>query len=463
MKAFAVTLGMAAMIVTPPTFYAARAGAQDAKPSFEGFASAYGMDANFSNASIPLGLTPQFAGPTAEARLNNLGNSDAFAAYPYPGDTAAGLPGTAGAVFGVPIPAYPAIVATQAGDYPKDQEIPGVGLHAESGASNAYGRASAGSDGAGLLSEARVEALADQSVRALARSKAGFNVLNFLDLSGVVSNAEVTADSTTGELVRIAHTSIGRISVPGLAIAIPESTPGTVPIPIPIPGVAQLPPIEFPTLPIPSGGTTLIAPDLGFRDGTFTVVMPGGDGKPTTYAVPADSVLKAFEQQGILITYQAAQELTTGVVAPAITFKYAAAAPPPNQYFNGPTDINFTLGRATASVTLNPAQSAFGLGPSGGLSPGIANGVLPGGSVGAVDSAGLPSLTTPALGGLPGTAPVAGAAVGSDLTGPASYAVSAASTGDLSDIYVACLILAALVLLAASFLRLRVVRFLWGS
>lgn len=452
------------MIVLPPSFYAARAGAQDAKPSFEGFASAYGMDANFSNASIPLGLSPQFAGPTAEARLNNLGNSDAFAAYPYPGDTAAGLPGTAGAVFGVPIPAYPAIVATQAGDYPKDQQVPGIGLHAESGASNAYGKASAGTDGAGLVSEARVESLADQSVRSLARSKAGFNLLNFLDLSGVVSTAEVTADSLTGDLVRASHMSIGRISVPGLAIAVPESTPGTVPIPIPIPGVSQLPPIEFPTLPIPSGGTTLIAPDLGFQDGTFTVTMPGGDGKPTTYAVPADAVLKAFQEQGIRITYQAAQELTTGVIAPAITFEYAAAAPPQNQYFNGPTDIRFTLGRATASVTLNPAQSAFGLGPSGGLSPGIAGGLtgaLP--AVGAVDAAGLPSLTTPGLGTLPGSAPVAGAAVGSDLTGPAAYAVSASSSADLSDIYVACLIVAALVLLAASFLRLRVVRFLWGS
>jgi hypothetical protein len=455
------------MVITPPFLYADRAGAQDARPSFEGFASAYGMDANFSNASIPLGLTPQFAGPTAEARLNNLGNSDSFAAFPYPGDTAAGLPGTAGALFGVPIPAYPAIVATQAGDYPKDQEIPGVGLHAESGASNAYGRASAGTDGTGLLSEARVESLADQSVRALARSKAGFNLLNFLDLSGVVSSAEVTADSTTGDLVRAGHTSIGRLSVPGLAIAIPPSTPGTVPIPIPIPGAAQLPPTEFPSLPIPSGGTTLVAPDLGFRDGTFTVTMPGGDGKPTTYAVPAGAVLEAFDEQGIHITYQAAQELTTGVVAPAITFEYSAAAPPSNQYFNGPTDIRFTLGRSTASVTLNPAQSAFGLGPSGGSSPAIVDngtgvpGALPA-IVGGVDAAGLPSLGAPGLGSLPG--PVAGAALGNaDTVGAASYSVATTSAIDLSDIYLACLIVAASILLAASFLRLRVVRFLWGS
>lgn len=461
-------LGMTAMIVTPPSFYLARAGAQDARPSFEGFATAYGMDANFSNSSIPLGLTPQFAGPTAQARLNNLGNSDAFASFPYPGDTAAGLPGTAGAVFGVPIPAYPAIVATQAGDYPKDQQVPGVGLHAESGANNAYGQAVVGAVGSGFVSDARVESLADQSVRAIAQSKLGFNVLNFIDLSGVVSSAEVTADSVTGELTRISHMSIGRISVPGLAIAIPESTPGMVPIPIPIPGLQQLPPLNFPAFPVPAGGTTLMAPDLGFRDGTFTVTLPVQDGGPTTYAVPASSVLDAFKALGILVTYQAPQEVSTGVVAPAMTFQYATAEPPQNQYFNGPTDVRFTFGRSTASVTLNPVGSMFAPGSGAGSSSGIPGGITGEPSLGAlgttVDGVGLPSTTIAGLGALPTGQSVVDSVVGTGSAGQlASYAVAGTSTGDLSDLYLACLLVAALVLIAASFLRLRVVRFLWGS
>src|SRR5258707_540085 len=91
----------------------------DDGPSFDALANAYGVAPTITNPSLPLGLTIEGSGPVAQAHLNSIGNSDAFASTPYPGDTVAGLPGTAGAIFSVPIPAYPLIVTTQAGDAPK--------------------------------------------------------------------------------------------------------------------------------------------------------------------------------------------------------------------------------------------------------------------------------------------------------------------------------------------------------
>jgi hypothetical protein len=409
--------------------------------NFEGLANAYGVDATIYNPSVPLGAAIQGAGPTAQAKLGSLDSSDAFASFPYPGDTFVGLPGTAGAIFGAPTPAYPLFVATQLGDRPADQDVPGVGLHAESGKSAAASRATVGDTASGFDSVARVEQLSDDNVRSFASAVGGVNLVNFVQLSGVQSRAEAVADAVTGKVTRSSYLAISRIVVPGLSVEIPKASPAAFALPIPIPGVGQLPVTDLPPIPFPSGGEMIAAPELGFVNGTFTYTPPAPSGKPTTYAIPAQLVLDAFKQAGVTVTYQAAQETPNGVIAPALTFAFQAPALPDNPGFNGPTDFAYAIGRATASVSLTPGTTDLGTTTPVGTTPTGTQGATASGIPG-VDAAGLPSL------GLP-VAPADGASgVPADTTDQARqviYAQPAAASHDnfakdLSSIYVICLI-----------------------
>ena len=115
----------AAAVVGFGPLSAGPAGA-DTGPTFDATATAYGVDPTIANASLPLGLTIEGAGPVATAHLDSIGDSDALGSFPYPGETVAGLPGTAGALFGIPTPEYPLFVTSQAGDKPKTGGAPGI-------------------------------------------------------------------------------------------------------------------------------------------------------------------------------------------------------------------------------------------------------------------------------------------------------------------------------------------------
>lgn len=454
-------------------------------PNFDALANAYGVDPTVTNPSLPLGLTLEAAGPAAQAHLNSIGNSDGLASFPYPGDTASGLPGTAGALFGVPIPAYPLYVTTQSGDAPKVTGTPGVTLSAASYRNLAIGRAVVGTDTAGFTSNAQVAVNQDLSVTATASTVLGVNLLGVLTLSGVESSASVTADSYTGARTRTSHLSIGEITVPGLAISVPAGTPSTIPIPIPVPGVPQLPPTNLPVLPLPLGGTTLSVFDLGFVDGSFTVTLPIPLGKPLTFAIPASLVLNAFKVLGINVTYQRAEQSSTGVIAPALTFTYDLPAPPANNYYQGKTSISFTVGRSTASVTLHPAVAALG-GATGGI---IGNGVS-GGATGGITTGGPTS--SGATGGVTGSPIVPGAGnvapaapiqplnaapqsalptAGSGAVAPSAPQLPAEnvaltardlSQADLSGLYLLGIAIVGAVIAAASILRVIGVRLRWA-
>src|SRR4051794_3949669 len=73
-----------------------------AESAYDALANAYAVQMTLANQSIPLGLVIEGDGPAAQASLDTNGQSNAFASFPYPGDVAAGLPGTAGAIFGAP-------------------------------------------------------------------------------------------------------------------------------------------------------------------------------------------------------------------------------------------------------------------------------------------------------------------------------------------------------------------------
>lgn len=370
----------------------APSGFLDEGPTFNGTAFANGVDFTIANASTPIGLVPQFAGPTASASLDSLAQNNAFASFPYPGSTVANLPALSGALVPFPVPAYPFLVATQSGDVPKDINYPGIALHADSSDSISYAKATLGQDSSGGVSTARVEQQGDGDVQSTAAT--AFKLLDLgpaMALSAVESRAQVLANASTGELTRFQSLSFGHLSVPGLAVTLPRETPSTFPAPNPIPGLPQPPPPSFPPLPLEVvGGMVITAPDIAYRDGAFSINLPGLGNQ--RYELPTATLTEGLAAAGITMTIAGPESSTTGVVAPAITFAYTFPAPPDNDYFSSPTEVAYTIGGTRANVTLRPAQA---LDASPGSAPGsdtpgaVDGGLAPDG----VDAAFLPQGT----------------------------------------------------------------------
>lgn len=356
----------------------------DTLSTFDARAAASGIDVTLANPSIPLGLVVQGTAPVARATLDSLGTSEALAAGPYPGDLAASLPGTIKTTSGIPLPDYPLMAATNAGDDPKEVVAPGMSLRAESRTQRAASRATVGSDSTGSTSVANAERNDAGGVQASAVAR--WDVLRVLDrltLSGVVAEASTTLDEAGARTSR-SSLRIDAIDAAGLAVTVPATTPkGGLPDLPPLvsgqPALPQPPPSE-PT-PLPGGGTTVSGPVLRFANGEFTVVS-GAGGKPTEVPLPAATVADAFKALGIEMTYQAARPTATGIVAPVLSFRTTLPALPDNPTaFQGPTTVTVDVGRVTTSVTGQASPDAgLGVDPIAGLPApaGAAPGSLPG-------------------------------------------------------------------------------------
>lgn len=389
----------------------------DPLSTFDARAAASGLDVTMANASIPLGLVIQGTAPLARSALDSLGTSEALAAGPYPGDLAASLPGTVKTTSGLPLPDYPLMAATSAGDRPKEVVSPGMSLRAESHGQRAAARATLGSDSTGSTSTADAERSDDGGV--VATAVARWDVLRVLDrltLSGVVAEASTALD---GSGARTSHSSlrIDAIDAAGLVLTVPATTPkGGLPDLPPLvsgqPALPEPPPSE--PAPLPGGGTTVTGPVLRFADGQFTVVS-GTGGKATGVPVPAAAVVEALQTLGIEMTYQAAQPTATGVIAPVLSFRTTLPAVPNNPTaFSGPTTVTVDVGRVTTSV-------------AGQVGPGAGPGVDP--------VAGLPAPARPAPGGLPPSPPAAsgtgagGPGEAGPAAGVAAFAAGATAPG----------------------------------
>lgn len=350
----------------------------DDGPSFNGTAFANGVDFTIANASTPIGLVPQFAGPTASASLDSLAQNNAFASFPYPGSTVANLPALSGALVPLPVPAYPFLVATQSGDVPKDVNFPGIALHANSADSLSYAKATVAQDSSGGVSTARVEQQADGDVQSTATT--AFKLLDLgpaMSLSAVESRAQVLADAATGELTRTQSLAFGHLAVPGLAVTLPRDL-GAV------------------------GGMVITAPDIAYRDGGFSINLPGLGNQ--RYELPTATLTEGLAAAGITMTIAGPESSSTGVVAPAITFSYTAA-PPANDYFSSPTEVAYTIGGTRANVTLRPAQAFDSAdGTSTTVDSLATDGTEPGG---VVDLGAIPSTGVVAPGSAAGGVPIA--------------------------------------------------------
>jgi hypothetical protein len=444
-KAAIVTLAVG--VVGAVVLYAPSADA--AADSFGASAVATGMKFSFSNDSLPVVQTYEVSAPTSSATLNSVGNSQSFASAPYPGDVIQNLPSVAGALVPVPFPAYPLYVSAVPGDDPKSVSYPGIGLRAEAGATVVQASGTFGSDGAGGLSSARAEVLGDGTVRSL--GSAAYKALDLgpqVRVDGVHSTAQVVADAQ-GKLTRSQSLSIDRLQIPGLAITIPQGSPSLVPIPNPIPGIPQAPPLELTPIPYALvGGQTLSQPDIGFVDGYFTISFPFIDNQ--RYALPTSAMADALKAAGVRMAFQQAQETKNGVIAPALTISYDVPAPPENPYYSGAGTATYVLGGVAASAALSP-EGASDAATAGGVSNAPAAGPGLGAAGGTADLASAGGASLPSLGVIPGAAGAAGGVTGIDTAAqPTSVALMRGEralyrgplTEDASAIYLLVVVIA---------------------
>jgi hypothetical protein len=445
-------------------------GAHAASPqvNFTGIASADGFDVTVSNPSIPLNLVVEGAGPTAQASLSSLQESDGFASFPYPGQDVVSLPGLLSGAFlaGAPVPAYPLYTQTSYGDPATSANFPGISLTSQSQLSECHATAVVGTAGIGFTADAQVDQASDSSVTAVSSAKFnGIQLGPLLSLSGVVSTASEVLQPD-GTFKSSSSLSIADISIPGLALTIPKSTPSSVGIPIPIPGLPQLPRPTLPVIPIPLGGTTLLAPQIGLDNGQFTLTLPIGTGKQT-FALPAQAIFDYLKVAGINITYEAAQTTPTSVISPALTFSTVLPAPPPNNYFNGPTPVNITIGLSKASiqgsVVPTPPAASSGLGTLGPSSTSGSD--IPAFS----SSSSSPSFTSPSSfgNGLSPTSDTTPSTSGSGpiqaVSSPPVYVARRSLISSIFDLYFVLIAVALVGTWASTFLRYVGVRTLWKS
>jgi hypothetical protein len=387
----------------------------------------------------------------------SLGVSDASAQFPYAGETVPGLPGIAAGLSGLEAPPYPFIASSNAGSPPQTVSYPGVTLRAVSGDFTTEASSVAGQAGAGIAANARIVEDRTGGVSATAATVADSVAIGpYLVLSDVRSAVTVAADAT-GMLTRKSSCSIGRISMPGLRLTVPKTTPRQPPIPVPVPGVPPPPSLDAPPMPLPAGGQTFDNPEIGIQDGYFVLTVPGGRG-PAQYLLPTASTLAAFEAQGVKIRFQAPRETKTGLVSGAYSFEYRLPAPPPNTLVNGESEVTQTTASAGANITLAPTVATAGreLPSSAGTTTGSAGAA-------AVVPVGAPGTeTAPALvgsGALPSTG------IGSTGTPPTSFllaqptGLSAVQVGKgADDVYLVVAGLALFGVLASTVVRLVGVR-----
>jgi hypothetical protein len=220
----------------------------DSTGTFSGTAVA---DAVRVNVSIPNYLLIQDfvdgGGPSAQAVLDSLGVSRAFASFPYPGELGVSATGLVSTLTGFSLPSYPLIANS---DYPvqpeRNVDQPGLHLDTKSDPGSSVGDARFGEttgdtlEGGGF---ARASVTSDDQGRVTARAEARFSVaVGPVQVRGVRSVAQVVR-SADGKVTPTSSLEVGTISIAGIDLSLTDRglvLAGTPLVPIDvINGVAQ--------------------------------------------------------------------------------------------------------------------------------------------------------------------------------------------------------------------------------
>lgn len=190
------------------------AGAGGFSGTYSAVAGADGLRITLVQPGITLTKTlVDLGGPATQSSVNSLGESRAFASFPYPGDTAIAAPGLLRGAGNIPAPAYPLYVGSDNPAVPKQEAGDGpYRLQAEStdAASKALANVGLRIEGLGDLglsrSESSVESTAE-GVTAHARTETSAFSVGPLRIGHVLSVAD-TVLGQDGLLTRNASTSV---------------------------------------------------------------------------------------------------------------------------------------------------------------------------------------------------------------------------------------------------------------
>lgn len=356
-----------------------------ADATYAAVAEATGTRVIFTNESIPLNVAPQLQGPTASAVQNSLQQSDAYAAFPYPGEEIAGIPGVVGGAAGVPLPAYPFVIATSFGDGAKQLSYPGIELRSESTETLTQATATGGSTGAGATSSARVVREGDAVAAKAVTDADALRIGEALVISGLHGVATASRDSA-GKLTRVSELSFTSLRGPGFVV--------------------------------------------GLTNGKFS--LQNGAEAPTQNDVPAAAIADALTQAGYPTTYQAPKQTPDGIIGAGLQIQATLPAPPPGAPggFSGETPVTYSIGLLKAEVAYTvlpdtPVAAAPDAAAPGQTDAAVAPGTL----------VPLPSTDLGALPGtVPGLTPVV-AAPGATIDLASLQATRAAVGSDVGWIY----------------------------
>ena len=308
-----LALGVAASALVVAMLPGGPAGAEPFVGSYAASANADGVRLTFIAPKASLSDTAaDVAGPSAQATLDSIGTSRSFASFPYPGETAVTSTGLVRTLSGVPVPDYPLYANA---DYPivPSREI-GSGifaLKAESAARRAAAVASVGLavEGAGTLGLVRSTASTDATGEAVvSEAKSVIESLSIgpLRLGHVVSTARVLL-GPDGQLTRQSGTDVVGATVAGTDVAITSD---------------------------------------GLKVGATAVGGP-----------PAAPVGDILAKAGITVELVQAQQLPTGVAAPAVRI---------TQQQQSGTKLIYVLGAASATARGEGVGSGLANAPESG-------------------------------------------------------------------------------------------------
>jgi hypothetical protein len=199
--------------------------------TFSAVAAADGVRVTLVQPGVTLTKTlVDLGGPAAQSTVNSLGESRAFASFPYPGDTAVAAPGLLRGAGNIPAPAYPLYVASDNPAVPRQEAGDGpYALRAESTdlMSKSLSNVGVRIEGLGDLGFSRSESSAVSSgdgVTAHARTETSAFSVGPLRIGHVLSMAD-TMLGQDGLLTRKADTTVVGAMVGNAPV---EITPGGV-------------------------------------------------------------------------------------------------------------------------------------------------------------------------------------------------------------------------------------------
>jgi len=355
-----------------PALGASRPRPAAADGSFSGIAAADGVQIGVTSKGFLIVEGGAAGLPSSQAAVDSLGQSVAYAAFPYPTDAALTVPGLIASAGGPALPRYPLIAQSSQPTTPSATVDAGPAhLQADSAERSSHGQAIAPQGGA-------------PDGTAIGRTATDAFVV--ADPAGPVTS---TAASTVEAFSAAAGTlRVGRVHSEATVVRGPGGEPKV-------------------TSGLEVAQVTVAGQTVGFGEGGL--VFPGGPA-----AAPANPLAAALADAGVTVQYLAPVRTPdgAGIVSAGIEVRIVRQVTG-----TGPTTVSYVLGRSfayvgavTAPAVHDAGSGAVGEPGDGGVAPGAASS---GNSAVASPAAPLPVPVGPVSAGLVASGPGSSSGLGS--------------------------------------------------